>query len=236
MYFNSPRTYATYADYFHGMVRRWVNVADQQGLYQDADLEQFLGQELAAYFPQVRRILARAYPGESDDTYRLLMDMNLAHGYYMYASAPLVARSDYETLHLGTGNCVEISDLLSILLRSQGYKAFQVVQSYNYLTPLGRFVSSHDVVYANGLWLDAEINTAFAIPLSELRNLPPANRLEDLVSGHHVFGFYDYYLEPHVRLTQLRYGEDGGIIAFYYQYYFQGIGLGHSSIDLVPQD
>jgi hypothetical protein len=236
MYFNSPSKQTIYDDYFKGVLRRWTGEADSAAVGSNAGLEHFLAAQLNSYFAHVRGVLARVYPGQTNQTYRLLMDMNLAHGYLTYATEPLRDRTDAQLLHLPGGDCAQISDLLSMLLRAQGIKASEVVQSYNYRTPIGHFIASHDVVYAKGLWLDAEINTAFAVSLSTLHRTAPAARLPDLLSGHHVFGFYNDYLQPHVRLSQLRHGLDGGIIAFYYQYYFQGIGQGHTQITLVPED
>ena len=47
---------------------------------------------------------------------------------------------------------------------------------------------------------------------------------------HRAFGFYDWYLQPNVRQDQLARGVDGGIIAFYYQYYLAGIGQGNTNL------
>ncbi len=234
MYFNSPAQDELYMTYFRGALHRWVAAADRAGLRSDADLMQFLGRELDAKFGQTRHALAHLYPGQSDQTYRLLMAMNLADGYYTYATTFGSHRSVYRQLHLPTGDCSEIADLLSLLVRAQGLAAQEIAQSYNYPSPLGPFVSDHVAVYAGGLWLDAEANTAFALDLRHLQQIPAGSRLPDLLDSHRVFGFYNDYLQPQVRQEQLRRGLDGGIIAFYYQYYFAGIGDGHTQIQLLP--
>ncbi len=235
MYFNNPHTYANFVNNFAGVLHAWVRQADQQGITQDAGLESFLGQNLRAFFPKVRPLLAHLYPGQTDQTYRLLMSMNLAHGYFNYAPTFGSGRSDAELLHLHTGDCTEIANLLNLLVRSQGIASQEVAQIYNFHTSVGQFVASHVAVYAGGLWLDSEINTAFALSMSQFRQIHPSARLEALLHGHHVFGFYNWYLKPQVRHHQLQQGEDGGIIAFYYLYYFQGIGSKHSTVDLVSE-
>jgi hypothetical protein len=232
MYFNTPSAYRLYVADFAGVLRGWVKAADRAGISTDVGMMSFLRRELNQYFNATRDALAGLYPGQSAHTYRLLMTMNLAHGYFPYATTYGSGRSFYQTLQLRTGDCSEIADLLQGLLRCQGIAAPELVQVYNYKTPLGRFVASHVVVYTGGMWLDAEINTAFRLQLHQLTKVPPSQRLSSLLKGDDVFGFYDLYLKPQVRLSELRHGVDGGIIAFYYQYYFAGIGQGNTSLQL----
>jgi hypothetical protein len=235
MYFNSPSSYSTYVSYFHGVLRGWVAQADQAGIGDDNDLEQFLGQELQAYFPQVRRVLAKAYPGLSDEAYQILMAMNLATGYYVYSPVINGQRSLEQTVHLPTGDCTEIAELVLTLLQAQGISGRLLNQNYNYPTNLGTFAAKHAVVYADGLWIDAQINTAFRVDLHGLANVAPDQRLDCLLASRHVYGFYNWYLEPQVRAKELHLGVDGGIVSFYYQYYFAGIGNGLSEINYMPQ-
>ncbi len=232
MYFNSPTTYQAYVHNFQGVLRDWVAQADRQGITDDASLMQFLGTHLQAEFQKTRSVLAQMYPSQSDETYHLLMDMNLAHGYYIYATVPIANRSLYVQLHLHTSDCVGIAQLLQFLVKADGIPARQLVQSYHYQSALGPFIASHDVVYAGGFWLDAEINTAFRLNLAQLVRIPPNQRLESLFEHHRVYGFYDWYLQPQVRQAQLARGLDGGIIAFYYQYYLGGIGQGRTELTL----
>lgn len=229
-YFNTPRSYATYASYFRGVLRRWVADADRLGIRQDDEYYQYLGERLDGYFPQVRRFLSTYYPGQSQGTYRLLMAMNLAHGYYNYATTYGMNRTVYRTLHLKNGDCNEIADLLLILCKAQGIAGRLLGQVYNYPTANGAFVSSHVVVHAGGLWLDAQTNTAYALDLRNLQRIAPAGRLRTLVDTRRVFGFYNWYLQPQIRQQQLAQGYDGGIIAFYYKHYFEGIGQGHTRL------
>jgi Transglutaminase-like superfamily len=230
MDFNTAATYRIYTQYFHGVLRGWVAQADQQGITSDAGLTQFLAGRLQAQFQKTRGVLVRMYPSHNDQTYRLLMAMNLVHGFYTYATVPPIQRSLYAKLHLRAGDCAEIAQLLQAVVQAEGIPARQLVQSYNYPSALGPFIASHDVVYAGGLWLDAEINTAFRLDLARFEGIAPAQRLNSLFDSNRVFGFYNWYLQPAVRQAQLSHGLDGGIIAFYYQYYFAGIGQGHTQL------
>jgi hypothetical protein len=58
--------------------------------------------------------------------------------------------------------------------------------------------------------------------------------LPSLLAQQRVFGFYNWYLNPAVRAAQLAHGQDGGILSFYYQYYFAGIGQGNTTIAFTP--
>jgi hypothetical protein len=233
MYFNTPAQYRMYVHYFQGVLHSWVVQADNLGITDNAGLSSFLGQQLAAKYQQVRHPLAALYPEQSEQTYALLMAMNLVSGYYQYGTAPLKTRSLYSQLHLKTGSCAQIAELLKSVVLAEGIQARELVQSYNYATPHGRFVATHAAVYAGGLWLDAEINTAFRINLRTIGATPPNARLPALLASHAVFGFYNWYLQPHVRATQLVRGLDGGILSFYYQNYFAGIGQGQTKLTLV---
>lgn len=234
MYFNSPSTFRMYSTLFKGVLRQWVASADRAGLTSNAELMQYLGARLDAHFVEARGYLARLYPGQTDQTYRLLMAMNLAHGYYTYATVYGGNRTVYRTLHLRAGDCTEIAELLVVLAQAQGIAARSLGQSYSYPTDRGAFVSSHVAVYAGGLWLDAEINVAFALDFRNLLQIAPEARLQTLLNTRRVFGFYNEYLRPDVRTAQLSRGLDGGIIAFYYQYYFAGIGNGNTQLHLQP--
>ena len=230
MYFNNPATYQAYVQNFHGVLARWVASADRHHLRTDAALTTYLQGQLAAEFQTTRDVLAEMYPKQSTETYELLLAMNLVTGFYQYATAPLIHRSLYAQLHLHIGDCAQIAQLLESVIHIEGFPAQQLAQYYNFTTPLGPFMASHDVVYAGGLWLDAEVNTAFAFNLQGLEKIAPYDRLPSLVNHHHVFGFYNWYLQPQVRASQLAVGLDGGILSFYYQYYLAGIGQGATQI------
>jgi hypothetical protein len=232
MYFNNATQYHVYIKYFHGELRSWLAQADAQGISTDAELVKFMGQKLQAEFPQVRNVLAKLYPRQTNETYQLLMAMNLADGYFNYATVSRGYRTVEQTMHLTSGDCRQIADLLSMLVRAEGIPVHELTQSYNYMTPQGLFQASHDVVYADGLWLDAEINTAFAVNLQQFTHISPNRRLDFLLDNHHVFGFYNWYLQPQVRAAQIANGYDGGILSFYYQYYFAGIGQGGTQLHL----
>jgi hypothetical protein len=232
-YFNTDAAYVTYVSYFHGTLRQWVAQADQLGITDNNDLLQYLGQRLEGYFNQTKKYLAAAYPGQTTLTYELLMDMNLAHGYYTYATTRGSDRTIYRTLHLKTGDCTEIADLIMILAQAEGVAARELGQVYNFLTPQGMFFANHVVVYSSGLWLDGETNTAYAVDPHKIQAVPPTARLQTLFDAGRVFGFYNWYLQLQVRQQQLAAGEDGGIIAFYYQYYFEGLGQGKTQLSYV---
>jgi hypothetical protein len=234
MDFNSESTYDTFVENYYGVLHSWVFEADLEGINSDAQLMPFLAAHMQAEFAQTRVLLASAYPGQALQTYQLLMAMNLAHGYFPYAATfHYRGLSLEQTLHLPTGDCTQIANLTLGMVRAEGIPARELGQIYNYPSPQGLFQANHVVVYANGLWLDAEINTAFAINLNTLGAIPPAARLEQLLDNQEVFGFYDWYLQPQVRLDQLAQGQDGGIIAFYYQDYLAGIGQGNTALNFV---
>jgi hypothetical protein len=226
MYFNTPHSELTYLRHFHGVLRGWVASADREGIKDTRALTQFLSTQLDAYFAQCHHLLERIYPGLTDQSYRLLMAMNLAHGFYDFGTVPGWGHPLRQALHLRYGDCDEIADLLLILARAQGIRAHELGFHFDAPSPIGQLNSNHVVVYADGLWLDSEINTAIQVDFGQLRHVAPADRLPTLLNHHHVFGFYDWYLQPQVRQEQLNRGVDGGIIAFFYQYYFAAIGQG----------
>jgi hypothetical protein len=228
MYFNSPRSYRSFVENFYGVLRTWLHEAERRRLRGNDQLKAFLGGHLDDHFQHARRFLAAAYPGKSEQTYRLLMCMNLVHGYYLYATTYGYGRTLRQMLHLRTGDCNEIGFLLTNLVRAAGVRASALAQIYNYPSTQGPFQASHVVVYAGGLWLDAEINTALAVDLNQIARISPMSRLQHLQDRRRVFGFYDWYLEPNVRGEQLSRGVDGGIIAFYYQFYLAGIAQGNT--------
>jgi hypothetical protein len=234
MDFNSPLTYSTYVENFYGVLRSWIHEADLDGITSDAALTPFLAQHMQSLYAQTRVALESVYPGQRQATYELLMAMNLAHGYYVYGPIPHYrGLSLDQTLHLRVGNCTQIADALAGLVQAEGIPARELGQVYNYQTPLGLFQASHVSVYANGLILDAEINVAFAVNLKALGQVSPAARLPALLDSQRVFGFYNWYLQPQVRLNQLARGQDGGILSFFYQYYFAGIGQGDTALTFV---
>ncbi len=234
MYFNSPGTYQSFVENFYGVLHSWVQEADLLGITDDTRLMPFLAAHLQAEFVGTRSLLASAYPGQNDQTYRLLLAMNLTHAYFPYGAIPHYrGLSLYQTLHLPMGDCTQIADALVGIVRASGVAARELGQVYDFPSPVGPFLANHVVVYAGGLWLDAEINTAFVLDLNQIQQVAPADRLQFLLDNQRVFGFYDWYLQPQVRLNQLAQGQDGGIIAFYYQYYLEGLGNGDTQIHFV---
>jgi hypothetical protein len=230
MYFNNPVSYDLYHQHFQGVLASWVANADRHHIAKTDALTSYLHRQLNREFEATQGALARLYPGQSMQTYQLLVAMNLVTGYYEYGTVPIKQRSLYAQLHLQVGDCAQIAQLLESIIHIEGIPALQLAQYYKFTTPLGSFVSSHDVVYAGGLWLDAEINTAFALDLKHFVKTAPYHRLSSLLNHHEVFGFYNWYLQPPVRAAQLEHGLDGGILSFYYQYYFAGIGQGETAL------
>jgi hypothetical protein len=230
MYFNSLVSYRLYVDQFYGVLRSWVHEADLNRITGNDELVAFLGRKLAAHFNQTGTTLARLYPGQTTETYRLLMAMNLAHGYFIYGPAYGSHRAFNRLLHLSMGDCSEIADLAHLLIQAEGIPVQLVEQGYSYQSAIGFIGAGHVAVYAGGLWLDAEINTAFAFTFRDLARTAPNQRLQSLLDHHRVYGFYDWYLQPQVRAEQLARGWDGGIIAFYYKYYLAGYQNGNSRV------
>jgi hypothetical protein len=133
-------------------------------------------------------------------------------------------------LQTDTSDCSEIAALTAALIKLQGINADHLSAMFDYSTRMGPAYAGHDIVYAAGMWVDAQINVAFAVDLSAIAAVPPEQRLSTLLDAGQVYGFYNWYLKPEVRQNQLDHGLDGGILAFYYYWYFAGIGQGNSTV------
>ncbi len=230
LYFNSSNTYTSFVENYKDVLRSWISEADAAGVRTEAQLKTFLTRKLDEHFLAVRPLLAAQHPGLTDRDYRLLMAMNLAHGHLVYATAHSDGRSIWKTVRLALGDCSEIADLCAALARLQGLDARLLGASMNFNSSQGPFVSGHQLVYVPGLWLlDAEINLAFRVDLNRLSNVASPYRLQSLFDSRSVFGFYNWYLKPDVRQEQLSRSLDGGIIAFYYQYYLEAIARDNSN-------
>jgi hypothetical protein len=176
--------------------------------------------------------------------------MNLVHGHCQFAavSTPLNANV-LQLIALPEGCCTQEALLTERLATIMGISGAMMGVTVSFAGAYGSIFAGHYVYYADGLWVDAETNTAYGInldsalgyasvPANEPRSMSygallgiaPYQRLQTLVNRHLVYGFYDYYLKPDVRQQQIKSGTDGGIIAFYYYHYLAGLGLGASSL------
>lgn len=226
MFFNNAGMFQEFVYEFHGVLRRWHRSALYRGIVQLDDFKAFLLDKLDSHFARVSDLLAARYPGLSETDYRLLMAMNLVHGHFQYGT---VYSDNLNVLQLTArtmGDCTEYAELVYELARLMGISATVSSIGWDFPTRLGRFYSSHVMVFANGLWIDPEINLAFRVDLATLRATDPARRLETILNSGKVYGFYNYLVYPSVRAEQLGRGVDGGVIAFYYYYYLMGMYQG----------
>jgi hypothetical protein len=229
MYFNNAASNQAFVNNFYGVARSWAAQAQALGITDDSQLQAFFTQKLDQEFQATRGVLAAAYPGLTDTQYRLLMAMNLATGYYVYAGQTTPINSLGTLLSLPTGDCSTIAQLTASFARLQGIDAQVVDLEVDYTTRLGEFAGGHAVVSAGGLWLDAQTNIAFNMDPAAIQALPPGKRLPSLLAGGDVYGFYNWYLNPAVRAEQLQRGLDGGAMAFFWHYYLAGLGQGNTT-------
>lgn len=227
LFFNNSDTFQEFVYDYRGVLRRWYTSALFQGIVQLDDFEAYLRDKLDSHFELVRDLLADRYPGLSETDYRLLMAMNLVHGHFQYGTAYTDHLNVFQLTARTTGDCTEYAELLFELARLMGISAKVSSIGWDFPTSLGRFISSHVMVFANGLWIDPEINLAFRVNLTTLRATSPANRLESILDSGKVYGFYNYLVYPVVRADQLSRGVDGGVIAYYYYYYLIGMYQGN---------
>jgi hypothetical protein len=231
--FNNAKTFNDFVNNFYGVLRGWTDEAGAAGLTSNDDFDNFLQPKLDALFLQVRGLLASYYPGLDDTKYRLLMAMNLADGYYRFDSGVSWTRT-FDLFNAPEGCCTQLASLVVTMADIMGITAQQYEVDINYNTVFGQFLDGHQVVIADGMILDPESNLAFNIgSLVSFVAIPPANRLIQLLQTNNVYGFYNWLDYPPIRAEQLSRGQDGGAIAFYYRYFFAGIGQGNSSMSAV---
>lgn len=230
MFFNSKSTFEDYALNYQGLLRRWLTEAQGLGQTSLSSFRLFLRDKLDSLFVRVLPDLQARYSGLTSSQYRLLMSMNLVHGHYLFGTTWTKNWNVLQLIRLGTGDCSEHADLIWELAELQGIPAITLSLGVNYRTNYGQFVSGHMVAYAEGLWLDPEINMAIQLNFPQLLRWSPSSRLSNLLNSGQTYGFYNWYLAPHVRAEQLSRGQDGGVIAFYYHYYFEGMGQGGSTL------
>jgi hypothetical protein len=235
MDFNNFANFSDYVYNFRFVLRRWQTEAAMLGLMSDPQgFHAFLTDKLNEEFSLTRDLLASKYPGLTDIQYRLLMSMNLASGYFNFARGSNVT-SLWQLMGDTEGNCAHLAQLVRWLAVLQGIPATDYAIALNFPTPYGQFAAGHNLVFAGGMLLDAEIDCAFNIgSLGALESIAPGNRLSTLLNDGKVYGFYNWLDSPPVRNEQLSRGQDGGVIAFYYYWYLMGIDQGNTRVWAIP--
>ncbi len=239
MDFNNQAFFNLYVYHFRSELRRWQSQAAILGLIGNTTaFHQFLATKLDAKFTETRDLLASVYPGLTDDQYRVLMTLNLASGDFTYGALPAIP-SLSQLIVTPIGNCYHDANLVRALLLIQGIPAVQYHLAYDFPVSWGRFVSMHNLVFADGLLLDGEVNLALNIgSLNQLLSMAPYSRLTTLLSAGDVYGFYDWLNYPPVRAEQLSRGFDGGILSWVYRYMLAGIDQGNTvvtKVSFLPQ-
>jgi hypothetical protein len=227
--FNTAEAATAYRTRYQGVLRRWVLDADLVTT-PGFDRTAFLTEKLNAHFELVKADLAQKHPGLNDAQYRLLMTMNLVHGFYAFGTQTYNGTDLGALLHLQVGDCSEEATLGALLARLQGVNAKVVGLQTNYTGDNGYVYADHAAFYGEGMLFDSLVNQALAFDPIALKDLPPASRMERLISGGGVFGFYNQHLNPNVRAANLLRSQDPGVLGYYYKYYLEGINQGQSQL------
>jgi len=250
LFVNNAQTYLPFATYFEGTLTNWLAQANQQGITDLSDFQAFLAQQLTALFQTTSAYFQALYPGLSNNQYQLLMIMNLVHGHYQFGTVSTPSDENVQQLiALQEGCCTQEAALTERLAAIMGISGATINLQVNFHGPYGLVYAGHYIFYADGLWIDAETNTAYGINLDSslgftpdpadepgsityetLLSYSPYQRLQALLNLNLVYGFYDYLLKPDVRQQQINSGNDGGVIAFYYYHYLAGLRMGFSSL------
>jgi hypothetical protein len=229
--FNTALNFELFTQNYLGVLRVWTAQAKAAGATSSSALSQFIRQRLSVLFTLEKPVLELQYLGLTDVQYELLMIMNLVHGFYDFDTTNNKDNNLPTLLQLQTGDCSEQAGLVAMLAQLMGISGQRVSLICNFNSPqVGPFFAGHEIFYAAGLWVDAETNIAFGVEPGKLLSIAPQNRLQALMNQHLVFGFYNWYLTPAVRSEQLGLGQDGGIIAYFYPYYFAALGQGATTL------
>ncbi|MBO0699004.1 MAG: VCBS repeat-containing protein, partial [Zavarzinella sp.] len=230
MNFNTRAAFTEYVYTYYGVLRGWYSEALAEGLTDRDAFRAFLRAKLDEKITEVRPALETKYPGLTDTQYRLLMTLNLVNGHFRFATGERV-RTLFGLVGAPDGNCGHIAWTVQALALIQDIPATHYHLTEQFDTPYGRFAAGHNLVFADGLLLDAEIGVAFNIgSLQELGAISPSSRLPRLLAQGRVLGFYNWLNSPPVRGEQLARGEDGGGIAYYYWFYLWGLDQGATQI------
>ncbi len=239
VYFNSREAFIEFAARYKDKLRTWVNVAVERK-YKSESLARFFRNMLFRDLSENLEYLAERYPGLTEKQYIVLNIMNLVHGNYKFGTVVANPNDPLDFIRNELADCSELSNLMAILLELQGIRSKSVGYVWNFpscsydgKTILGPFFSSHRLVWAENIIVDAETNLAFHIGKDYLMaSLAPRDRLMWLLDNNRVYGFYNWFIKPDVREEQLARNQDGGLIAFYYYYYFYGTT--HKGFYLLP--
>ncbi len=230
LFFNDRETFEEFVVRYKDVLKLWASEARSMNLEQPKDIQQFFREKLIKCYENNKEYLIALYPGLTEKQYKLLITMNLVHGNYDFDTQTKKTKNLLELVELEKGDCSELGDLVASLAFLQGVEGDFLGLNCDYQTTLGHFHAGHRIFYAEGLWLDPEINIAFKFNLEEFQKTEPSKRLSALIQQKSILGFYNWYINPEVRTKQLENNQDGGTIAFYYYYYFKGINQGNSSI------
>lgn len=234
MDFNTRNAFLNYSTLFRGELRRWVIQASVLKLTATSELRTFLAGKLDAKFEEAKGYLSRVARGLSDNQYRLLMAMNLVHGHYVFGKGPRCT-TVWQLLNAKRGNCAHHAHLVRELATIMGIKSAHYGMSVDVDTKEGAFSTGHNFIIAEGMLIDAEINTAFRIgSVTALTGSNPAARLSRLLATNRVHGFYNWLNYFPVRNEQISRRQDGGVLQFLYQHILQGFGSPRSRITLIP--
>lgn len=230
MDFNNRRNFYIYVYNFRYELRRWVGEARVRGLTDTPSLREFLAEKLEAKFIESRPLLESLYPGLTETKYRLLLSLNLAHGYYVFGGGASY-RSVWALVNGTVGGCDHLAYLVLELAGLLGVDAKHYALIVAYDTPFGRFGTGHNLVLADGMLLDAEVNVAFDIgAFGAISKSAPLSRLPALLASQKVYGFYDWLNYPPVRSEQLSRNQDGGVLSWLYQFILGGFSRGATRI------
>lgn len=230
LFSNNATSFKQFNQYYLGTLDDWVVEAQYRG-FSGTALTDFLTARLNSYFGTMKPVLQQLYSGLTDNQYRMLMTMNLVHAHFDDYGTSYASKSGLVALlNTSIGDCSEYATLIAALGRLQGIAARTNWIVIDYPSQLGRFYAGHVVAEAEGMLFDGQNNVAFRGSLASIAAAAaPANRLQALLDSGGVFGFYNYQLKPDIRARQVKLGMDGGVILFYYKYYFEGIGQGTSN-------
>jgi hypothetical protein len=229
MNFNDRTAFNDFVYTYFGVLKGWQSEAVVLGLDPIA-FRAFLGNKLNEKFEQVRPQLEAQYSGLTDNQYRLLMSMNLAHALYRYGKGSK-SGSLLELLGLPGGNCAHYARAIQEMALIQGMQPTHFALFEKYTTPFGPFSSGHNFVICEGLFLDGETNLAFNFgSLEQLFSVAPPARLPWLAESGRIYGFYNWLNSPPIRSEQLARGQDGGAIAYFYWFYLWGLDQGSTKL------
>ena len=253
--FNHATSRRVYEDHFLRQLRDWAIAADDAGVT-SAGITTFMATRLQNHYPTVRANLAAAYPGLTEEQYKALMIQCLVNCFYGYGSdngyatnvGPYRTRSRelYDLLHLHTGHCGTMAELVRLLGQAMGLNIRNVGVATDFTSYTGYYIYSHHafnlLLDSRGqhTTIDAQSNIALGVRrlvLSRMANGHDLavggngdgmyvaeygiNRFQVLRNRSQVYGFYSYYMDEDVRLTAVYRHADASAINFFYNYFLE---------------